>query len=398
MLEHLDDPNPPRPSAITVERIAAEGARRLRRRRFAAGGAMVVASTLAVVGMAVAAQPGDPDKVDTVGPGSTTTIADDLDPVPPVVDTTTSTPPTGGDETNGPPATGDAAPPDDVDDNDDIAAVVKDPDADQALVVLLDPFTGAVTRTLASYALTSRPPLCCVEIGDGVFYVVPAGQGGGDAPDTIWHVDLDGGQPTPVAQGTNPAASPDGTRLAFVRTSADGPAVVVHDLAEGEEQVIPAAVDDYLRDVEWYDDDTVLVTGQQPEAALEAIRLDVDAASLAGGTRLGPPEDAPAGTSWEWLDRRPDGRITITQNCCSLDAGTIENDSTYLLVDTVSGTITDGSGLPGHVAGLATAPTSDRELLLFPPPGAPGYGTLQILMDTELTPVPGNHQVLAADW
>lgn len=399
MLEHLDDPNPPRPSELTVERIAAEGARRLRRRRLAAGGALVVASTLAVVGMAVAVQPGDPDKVDTVGPGSTTTIADDGDDaVPPAVDDTTTTTPGGDDETAGPPPTGDAAPPGDVDDATRIAAVVKDPNADQALVVLLDPFTGAVTRNLASYALTSRPPLCCVELGDGgAFYVVPAGQGSGDPEDTIWHVDLDGGQPAPMTAGTNPALSPDGDRLAFVRTSSEGPAVVVLDLANGNETTIPAAVDDYLRDIEWYDDDTVIVTRQQPESALEGLLVDLDAATLADATRLGP-DGAPSGTSWEWLDRRPDGLITVAQTCCSRDAGSIAGESSYALIDPATGTYDGGSDLPFHPAGLATAPTSDRELLVDPPDDSPGYGTLVILMDTDLTPVPGDHQVIAADW
>jgi len=403
MLEHLDDPNPPRPSELTVERIAAEGARRLRHRRLAASGALVMVSTLAVVGIAFAAQnPGaDGDKVDTSGPGGgATTIPDDV--VPPTVTATTSTAPTGGDAAWPAGTTPPGSAPT-IDGQSYITAIVKDPERDEALVVVLDPSTGATTRTLARFALQGQPPLCCIEHdADGpVYYVVPEGQGDEPAAEaTIWRVDLDGGQPAPVAAGTNPAASPDGDRLAFVRTSGGGPAVVVRDVAGGDEVAIPGDVEDYVRDVDWLDDDTLVVTLQtQPESPLEAVTIDVGvASSLADATPLGPPDSDPAGTSWEWIDRRPDGWVTISRTCCSLDAGSYDGDDAYVLVDPNSGTYGDGAELPFHPAGLATGPRSDRELLVDPPAGGPGYGTLHVLMDTDVTEVPGNHQVIAADW
>jgi hypothetical protein len=372
MLEHLDDPHPPRPSGLVVERIAAEGARRLRHRRIAAGGVLMVASTLVVVGLAVALRPSSTgDKVDTVGPSGSTSTA--------------------------PPGTGGATPPAAGLDG-DIVAVIRDPGADRARVVRLDPSTGS-TESLATYELRSRPPLCCIELdAAGVHYVVPAGQGD-SAEDTIWHVDLGGGQPAPVASGTNPAASPDGSRLALTRTTADGPTVVVRHLATGTEQVIPAAADDTLRDVDWYDDDTLVVISHRTDAASVAYRLELGSArSLADATRLGPAEDAPPGTGWDWVDRRPDGWLTLAQTCCTLDAGSTDGDASYFLVDSTTGTVTEGSDLPGPVSGIATGPLGDRELLLVPPPDGQAYAQLQILMDTDLTPVPGEHEVLAADW
>ncbi|HEY8545231.1 MAG TPA: hypothetical protein VIL36_09290 [Acidimicrobiales bacterium] len=401
MLDHLDDPNPPRPSDLTVERIVAEGARRLRRRRFAAGGALVVASTLAVVGMAVALQaPGDNGKVDTVGPSDGTSAEDDRDGgdavVPPVLPDPDA--PVGGPTTAPAPPSSTAV----TGGGNVLVALVKDPTDDRVLVVRIDRATGAITHRLADYELGDPPPLCCIELaGDTVYYVVPAGQGDDEPADRIWRVGLDGGRPEPVTVGMHPAVSPDGRRLALVRDTPDGSALVVYDIATGDEEAYAGVPDELVRDVDWYDDGRLVFTHQAPEGAVRASTLDLaDADTLADREPVGAPDGTPDGTSWLWIDRDDFGRVVIVRSCCGVDAGSSDGSNDYVLVlPGAGGEITVGSDLPFNPAGFAAGPAGEPYLLVDPPDGdEPGYGRLTSILDGHSTPIPGDHQVLAADW
>jgi len=119
----------------------------------------------------------------------------------------------------------------------DIAAVT-----DRGRLVVLDPLTGMARKILVRGNVL--PGTVSVSPDDRTVYFA-AGHG---CTGMIESVPAAGGRVSVIAPGVRPAVSPDGTRLAFVRTPCGRPSamvaspeVVVRDLAGGGETVLPAA-------------------------------------------------------------------------------------------------------------------------------------------------------------
>jgi WD40 repeat protein len=137
-------------------------------------------------------------------------------------------------------------------------------DSDGA-VRLLDPDTGAVLRTLVGpspvdssgrhlkepEAITAANQAAYVAYDDGLHSVIES-------------IPFSGGTPQYVTSGMDPSASPDGTRLAFVRlvTGSSGSAsepVVIRDLATGSEQAVDTTTGfGFVESLSWSPDGTQL--------------------------------------------------------------------------------------------------------------------------------------------
>ena len=402
MFDHLDDPNPPQPSTLLVDRIAAEGAHRLRRRRIVAGGAIVAAATFAVAGIAAAGRlPGQhgPD-VGTIGPIETDTTA------PPRESTTTTT--TASTTTTVQPGISTPPPPNTDAGGDTFAAIIKHPTADTAQVVLASATTGEVDRVLAEFPLLNRPPSCCVAWSaqeQAVYYVVPAGDyGTGMLPDTIWRVAVDDTTPDQMVAGTSPSISPDGTRLAYTTPLASDapPALVVHDLdGGGERRFVAPSVDTTIYATGFTDDDTVVFASGGPEEGprVAALSLLGTTDQLSDAEVLGPTSAAPPGTSWSSPDHRAaDGLLGVVETCCALDAASTVGDTSYLVVDPTGGTVLDRVALPGWMADAEAGPAGTEQLFLVPPPDNPGPNTLLRRAGGELVEIGSGTQFIAVDW
>ena len=407
MFDHLDDPNPPQPSALLVDRIAAEGAHRLRRRRIVAGGAIVAAATLAVAGIAAAGRlPGqDGSDVDTIGPvgPDTTTTTSEAPSTSTTPESTTTTTTTAGQPGNSTPT-----PPDTGEGRDTFAAVIKHPSADTAQVVLASATTGEVDRVLAEFPLLNRPMSCCVAWSpqeQAVYYVVPAGDyGSGMLPDTIWRVAVDDTTPDQMVAGSNPSLSPDGTKLAYTTPyEGDTPgALVVHDLdGGGERRFVAPSVEHGIYATGFADDDTVVFASADPEAPprVAALSLLGSGDQLSEAEALGPPSTAPPGTGWSSPELRvADGLLGVVETCCDLDANSHEGGASYLVVDPASGAELDRVALPGRMLDAEAGPEGTEQLFLRPPPDSPGPNSLLRRAGGELVEIGANTQFIAIDW
>lgn len=203
MFSHLDDPDPPRPGP---ERRAAvtRRTRQLRRRRRA----LAVAATLAV-----AAAGGVTAAAVTAGTGATHVAVGGHTTSGTSVPGSTSPPTT---------AAGRAARHDPA-----VIAVVQ-----QQRLELVDAATGKVVRRLAGAA-------GAVSLGPDGRQVYFERTSGHLDPFPIDRMATTGGAPTRVADGQQPAVSPDGSRLAY--EAGNGRAVVVETLATGQRRTIHLA-------------------------------------------------------------------------------------------------------------------------------------------------------------
>lgn len=206
--------------------------------------------------------------------------------------------------------------------------------------------------------------------------------------------------------GSNPALSPDGTRLAYTTPIAGDapPEVVVRRLGSGSGDIrLPAEfVDDHIYSVGFADDDTLVYATGGPEAppAVATLSLSGSPTSLADGEPLGPASGAPAGTGWNWPEwRSADDHVGVVESCCALDAGTYQGETAYLVVDPLSGTVQDRVVLPGPVVAAEASPSGRPELFLQPPPDYPGPTTLVRRTDGgELEEIGGGREFIAVDW
>ncbi|GHE97147.1 hypothetical protein GCM10014715_61790 [Streptomyces spiralis] len=104
-----------------------------------------------------------------------------------------------------------------------------------------------------------------------------------------------GGTPTPLTSGLQPAYSPDGTKLAFTRQASDGPQVFVRDLASGNETQITDDLGGVMYP-SWSPDGSKLAY----LAGGTDMRLTIHSATAAGGP----------GTAITSADVQGDGRPT----------------------------------------------------------------------------------------
>lgn len=388
--EHLDDPSPPRPSELVMERIAAEGGRRLRHRRLASGTAAALLVVVGSVGI-VSQVHGGRDRV-VIGPNAPTTTAPE-----PQSSTVVTQPDNEEDSPTFGPGEEEGA----------FAAIIQVQDEDIAQVVLASAETGGVTRVLAEFPLFSRPWSCCVAWSpdrETVYFVKPAGDyGAGQEVDTIWQVPARGdGEPQRVDEGFSPAVSPDSRSLAYIRPLASTvDELVLRDLSSGDLRIVETPPGQTLGSVAFSGAGSVILTlaaAGQPETAY-LLGLDDAELSMDDARRLGPAEDAPDGTGWSASDAYVDeGTATFVERCCS--AGDVAEDATFIVIDTATGDRIDSVELPGLAVDAPSSPSGGLQLFLLAPPDAPGPTTLllRVSMDAP-TPVPLEATtIIAVDW
>jgi hypothetical protein len=205
-------------------------------------------------------------------------------------------------------------------------------------VVLLDPETGAVTRTLVSSGAVGDA-IAVSPDGKTLYYEFVNG-----CQHQIWRVPTSGGSTTEVAsQGRRPALSPDGTMLAYARapylvpegncgfppnaSDADYQLVVLH-LATGQTRSLPMAVRHIGSDpggaaaishLSWSPNGSRLaVTTQQPDAAQSFVLQIVDPSSESAyedGSIVPVPGDAQSSFYREAV-YLPDGYLFAVRECC----------------------------------------------------------------------------------
>lgn len=358
MFEHLDDKNPPQPRQLLVELVVAEGARRRRRRAVAAAS---VAATLVVVGSGVSlAQNGSARRNVTVTDRADTEQPDDSDQTDQtdISPTTTVTVDPDGEAT---PAPGsgeggeDAAPPAAT----PFAAITAD-----GRVVLGDAATGAITSVLVPTptdgSQVNAGGVALSPDGKDVYYTRTEQDVDGEYQYSVMRVSTSGGTPTRISRGTRPAISPDGKTLAYVRGSTQ---LVLRDIDTSHEQVFRGLPSGYrLQDLSFAvtDDRTYLLytAAAGDEAPAELFKLDLltvaAIASLNDAARLGPPAPPAVeeGTGWSAPDVRADGRISVVEQCCALDANGFSSVASVAAVDVATGASETVADLEGQATVL----------------------------------------------
>lgn len=207
-------------------------------------------------------------------------------------------------------------------------------------VIVLDPATGTVLRTLVSGGAFGDE----VSVASGRVYYAARH----DCSSEIYSVPLSGGQATAIAAGSQPAVSPDGTRLAYLRepfASGGQPAyqscgiasppdvnLVIRDLAAGTETVYrepPAARRSPftypVSHLSWSPDGKWLLLSMgevQDGAGRALVLLDPARAryymSYANGTATGLRRVAMAGGPYDYYREGaflPDGNLLVNMVC-----------------------------------------------------------------------------------
>lgn len=178
---------------------------------------------------------------------------------------------------------------------------------------------------------TCRPPdsLVLAPGGATLFFHVADGN-----QHRILRVAAAGGPATPVAEGCEPAPSPDGRRLAFVACGASGD-LVVQDLGSGQEQrFAPGPAGQTIAGVAWSSDGASLAYAAAAAGEPTQLwQLDLATARDQRAARLiGPPSAAPPGTSWGRPVAR-DGELAIVESCCTPATGTVNSSATVVVLD-----------------------------------------------------------------
>ena len=209
---------------------------------------------------------------------------------------------------------------------------------DRGALVVLDPLTGIARKILVRGDVL--PGTVSVS-PDGRTVYFAAGHG---CTGMIESVPTAGGRVSVIAPGVRPAVSPDGTRLAFVRTpcrpsaTVASPEVVVRDLAGGGETVLPAASRPssagMVAELSWSPDGRrLLVSASRSNGYWVLAQVDLAAAryylpSAGSGGSAVPVTGPDAGHSYYrggvFL---PGGDLFVDRVCCSDDgaAGVTSN-------------------------------------------------------------------------
>lgn len=328
-LHDLSAAPPVAPDAVPTDRVLA----RVHRGRALRATAIGAASLALVVGAAVAvvALPRDPlPPVDTPTPTAaptprpTPTLAPAPSPTPSPTPTTTQTPTP-------------VDPP--------IAALTTGGD-----LVLLDPESGAVTSTVYEGLTTTDPWKTALSVSPDrrfayVSHVVSSEQGRGWE---ILRVSLADGSADPVAEGINPAVSPDGATLAYTgddpsfQVNPDSPeddagiALVLRDLATGAERSIatgtggnPAAS---LAQVAWSPDGGTLFVPMGMEGS-SLYALDADATDFEGALSLGDDDGTMSESEPTVL---ADGTLLVS--CSPYDG--VPDEPYVAVIDPLTGSVT----------------------------------------------------------
>ena len=391
MFRHLDDPTPPQPTDLVVDRIVAEGARRVLRRRVMAGSTAAVLLALGVAGIA-GALPGiqeddnpvmhpGPDEV----PRSSTTSSSSTTTTEP--STTTSTTGSGGTgpTTPGPDEGGDV-----------FAAAIQKPNADVVQIVLANTTTNEVDRVLTEFPMIDRGGGCCVSFSDDrryVYYVVEAGTFE-EQTDMIWRVPTNGRDPEKLLAGTRPVVSPDGRTLLFLASGVTGADLVVHDLASGDERRLTPVADDVITSYGFTESGEIVFSRAAGGEISKLYQLNPGATVLTDARSIGPPAGSDNTTSWAISDvRARDNKLAVVQQTGGIGDQT---EASLLYVDPTTGATVETLRLLGRDADVANG-ISGLQLSLIGPSDSPGPSTLYVVKGMEWIEVDIG-TVLAVDW
>jgi hypothetical protein len=217
-------------------------------------------------------------------------------------------------------------------------------------VVLGNADTGEVTHTLVDAAADDS------QLGDdvaltpdhgAVYFVATPAEGDHAGQVSIFRVAAAGGEEEPVwvAAGTNPALSPDGKYLAYVSNASE---VVLREIETGDDRLWAAPPDseNVIRDLAFTADSKELAFVAAPSEEpgvlylLDVLNLSslATGASLNDAGRLGPSEEAPAGTGWSTPDYRASYEtMVVVESCCALGAEGYDGDSSFVVINPTTG-------------------------------------------------------------
>jgi hypothetical protein len=208
-------------------------------------------------------------------------------------------------------------------------------------LVVLDPTSGTVTRTLVSSGVVDGGLLgedeIAVSPGGGTIYFT----GRADCSDEIESVPAAGGTPTVITTGQLPAISPSGTDLAFTRQDegdcndsqnwAQNYSVVVRTLSTGSQVEYPMAPDDsgqvlpyYIEHLSWAPGGgqlAVSITEYQDNSGYKVVVLSPGTAqfySTGPGTTSIPVIGSPDASDSYYTEAAylPDGNLFVNRDCC----------------------------------------------------------------------------------
>lgn len=240
-------------------------------------------------------------------------------------------------------------------------------------LVVLDPSTGAVTRTLVSsgVAVSSGGPQ-----GEDEISVSPNGgtvyfTGRANCSDSVESVPAAGGTPTVVTTGQLPAISPSGSKLAFTQQDegdctgsqdwAQNYSVVIRTLSTGSQVTYPMAPNDAgqilpdpITHLSWAPgggDLAVSIGSFQDNLGYSLRVLNPSAAqfySTGPGTTTIPVTSSPTGSYYNEAVYLPDGNLFVNRNCCMGVPVTHPADSNLMQEISTSGSLvrTVAIGIP----------------------------------------------------
>jgi len=206
--------------------------------------------------------------------------------------------------------------------------------------VKLDPASGASLQTLVSGGSGVDGDEISVSSSGMVYYAV----GSGACDKTIYSVSESGGTPTPIATGTLPAISPDGTKLAYVeqpgsaqdctgwdtstpgtafhvdiRTLSSGTTVAIPEIPTSQ-QGLPAPV----THLSWASDSEHLAVSIEPVQDNEGWAVNLldtsTAQTYTGGSITSVPVTGSSPDGQSYLSEgvyMPNGDLFVVHGCCA---------------------------------------------------------------------------------
>lgn len=226
-------------------------------------------------------------------------------------------------------------------------------------VVRVDPRSGS-TETLLTGLPTTDPAKTSITVGPDGEQAYVSHPADGDAVGRIQRVTVANGTAETVASGINPSVSPDGRTLAYVGDGPGGLALILRDLASGEERTVPAGFDGnpaaWLGQAAWSRDSARLYVPRGLEGS-NLFGLDADAATFDDATVLGD------GTGESHPVVLPDGTLLVFNDVL----GATAEEMYVSVLDTTTGEperqVEELSGV--YVADMSAHPDDDRVALLI---------------------------------
>ncbi len=207
-------------------------------------------------------------------------------------------------------------------------------------LVLLNPVTGAVTRTLVPSGVVGDE-ISAAPGGGTIYYTTHTA----DCTDEIRSVAASGGAPVTIAFGLLPAVSPDGTKLAFAREPAASPdcvpseadltsqyKVVVHTLSSGAEKTLPmlpaaqaSGLPAPISHLSWGPDNSLLavsISSVEDNEGWDVIVVNTTTASYyeAGPSTTPVPVTGDPKANRSYYREGvflPDGNLFVSRACCA---------------------------------------------------------------------------------